>query len=278
MKWLFAVFLALIVFGGGAFFAYELFVKPEVAVRKESKSEETARPIPDYTLPELQAAVKLQQEKKLTEARAALNAFLQKYPNGLHSEEAKDALGEVNMDILLTSYPSPEKRVYIVKRGDVLARVAHKMKTTPELIMRMNNLNGTMLHIGDRLLISNPEFSLFIQRKEKIVVLFDRGTFFKRYHILEVKLPERAQPKIKTHVAEVMAWIGSKRVGFGSKEYVSSTRWIRLAVSGYVLYSMPDQAHPNALSPPSQGLGLAASDLVELSSLVNSKTAVTITD
>src|SRR6187399_2329982 len=163
MKWLFALLLALIVFGGGAFFSYQLFVKPEVAVRTESKSEEPVQTIPDYTLPELQAAVKLQQEKKLNEARTALNAFLQKYPNGVHSEEAKDALGEVNMDILLTSYPSPEKQEYIVKRGDVLARVAHKMKSTPELIMRMNNLNGAMLHIGDRLLISHPDFSLFIQ-------------------------------------------------------------------------------------------------------------------
>ena len=278
MKWLFALLLALIVFGGGAFFSYELFVKPEVAVRTESKAEEPARPMPDYTLPEFQAAVKLQQEKKLMEARTAFNAFLQKYLNGLHSEEAKDALGEVNMDILLTSYPSPEKQEYIVKRGDVLARVAQKMKTTPELIMRMNNLNGTMLHIGNRLLISHPDFSLLIQRKERLLVLLDRGAFFKRFRVLEVKLPERATPKITTRVAEVMAWKGAKRVGFGTKEYVSSTRWIRLAASGYMLYSMPDPAHPDTLPPPSQGLGVAASDLVELSSLVNSKTAVTITD
>ena len=75
-----------------------------------------------------------------------------------------------------------------------------------------------------------------------------------------------------------MAWRGSKRVGFGTKEYVGSTRWIRLAANGYMLYSMPDQSHPDALAPPAQGLGLAANDLVELSSLVNSKTAVTITD
>jgi LysM repeat protein len=278
MRWLFALLLALIVFGGGAFFSYQLFVKPEVSARAESKSEEPARPTQDYTLPEFQAAAKLQQERKLAEARAALNAFLQKYPNGRHSEEAKDALGEVNLDILLTSYPSPEKQEYIVKGGDVLARVARKMKTTPELIMRMNNLNGTMLRIGDRLLISHPEFSLFIQRKERTVVLFDRGAFFKRYHVLEVKLPERAPPKITTRVAEIMAWKGAKRVGFGTKEYVSSTRWIRLATSGYMLYSMPDPSHPDPLPPPSQGLGLAASDLVELSSLVNSKTAVTITD
>jgi len=278
MKWLFALLLALIVFGGGVFFSYELFVRPKATARTESKSKEPVQAMPDYTLPEFQAVVKLQQERKLMEARAALNAFLQKYGNGLHSEEAKDALGEVNMDILLTSYPSAEKQEYIVKRGDVLARVAQKMKTTPELIMRMNNLNGTMLHIGDRLLVSHPEFSLFIQRKERLVVLFNHGAFFKQYHVRETKLPEHAPPKIMTRVAEVMAWKGDKRVGFGTKEYVSSTRWIRLAAGGYILYSMPDPARPDALSPPSQGLGLAAGDLVELSSLVNSKTAVTITD
>ena len=39
------------------------------------------------------------------------------------------------------------------------------MKTTPELIMRTNNMNSTMLRIGERLLISHPDFSMFIQRK-----------------------------------------------------------------------------------------------------------------
>jgi LysM repeat protein len=279
MKWLFALGLAVIVFGGGAFFTYELFVRPEAAVRTESKFEERARPTPDYTLPELQAAVKLQQEKKLMEARTALNAFLQRYPNGLHSEEAKDAMGEVNMDSLLSSYPSPEMQEYIVKRGDVLARVAQKMKTTPELIMRMNNLNGTMLHIGERLLVSQPDFSLLIQRQARLVVLFDRGAFFKRYHVLEVKLPERQPPKITTRVVEIMAWKNSRRVGFGTKDYPNSTRWIRLGATGHILYALPDSAHPEPLQPPpAQGLGLAAGDLVELSSLVNSKTAVTVTD
>src|ERR1700681_4008589 len=213
MKWLFALLLALIVCGGGVFFSYELFVRPKATVRTESKSTETAGPTPDYTLPEFQAVVKLQQERKLMEARAALNAFLQKYGNGLHSEEAKDALGEVNMDILLTSYPSAEKQEYIVKRGDVLARVAQKMKTTPELIMRMNNLNGTMLHIGDRLLVSHPEFSLLIQRKERLVVLFNHGAFFKQYHVLQIKLPEHAPPKTAAAGAGVRAGKSDKGGG-----------------------------------------------------------------
>ena len=181
----------------------------------------------------------MRQEGKLTEARTALDRFLQKYPNGLHSEEAKDLLGEVNMDILLSSYPSPEKQEYIVKRGDVLARVANKTKSTPELIMRTNNLNSTMLRIGERLLISHPDFSLFIQRKAKLVVLLDHGAFFKRYHVLEVKLPrsartENCNARRRSDGVEGLA----NASGSGTKEYVGSTRWIRLAAAG--LYALLD--------------------------------------
>jgi hypothetical protein len=136
-----------------------------------------------------------------------------------------------------------------------------------------------MLHIGERLLISHPDFSLLIQRKQRLIYLLDHGRFFKRYHILNLKLPGTQAPKINTRVAEVMAWKDGKRVGFGTKEYVNSTRWIRIATPNYLLYSEPDAAH-RALDvpPPPSGLGLAASDLDELSSLVNGKTGVSITD
>jgi hypothetical protein len=136
-----------------------------------------------------------------------------------------------------------------------------------------------MLRIGEHLLISHPDFSIFIQRKAQILVLLDHGQFFKRYRIKTVKLSAKQPPRITTHVAEVMAWKNGKRVGFGTKEYSGSTRWIRLAQPGYFLFAEPDAAHRDAANqPPPPGLGLAASDMEELSSLVNSKTAVTITD
>jgi LysM domain-containing protein len=279
MKWLFVLFLALVIFGGAAFFSYRLFFKQEIAVRQEQRGEVRPEPTPDISLPEFQEAAKLRQEGKLPEARDALIAFIQKYPAGPHVEEAKDVLGETNVDILFSRTSSPEKQEYIVKSGDVLAKVARKVKSTPELIMRMNNLSGTMLHIGDRLLISHPEFSLVIQRKPKLVVLLDRGAFFKQYHVREEKLAPKQPPRVTTRVAETMAWRGGKRVGFGTKEYIGSTRWIRLAAPAYTLYSVPDSAHPNLEQPPSpSGLGLSATDVEELSSLVNNRTPVTITD
>ena len=280
MKWLLVLLLALIIFGGAAWFGYNSFVKEEIAVKKEQRGEVTQLPAPDISLPEFQTAAQLRQEGKLAEARDALVVFIQKYPGGLHVEEAKDLLGEINVDILLSRYPSPEKTEYVVKSGDVLAKISRKLKTTPELIMRMNNMSGTMLHIGEHLLISHPDFSIVIQRKANLVVLLNHGAFFKQYHVREAKLSPKQPSKITAKVAETMAWKDGKRVGLGSKDYISSTRWIRLAgASAYTLYSMPDSAHPNLDQPPPPvGLGLAASDVEELSSLVNNRTPVTIID
>jgi LysM repeat protein len=279
MKWLFVLVLAVIIFGGAAWFGYNLFFKQEIAVQKEQRGEVRTEPTPDISLPEFQAAAKLRQDGKLAEARDALTAFIQRYPTGLHVEEAKDLLGEVNVDILLSRYPSPEKQEYIVKPGDVLQKVANRVKSTPELIMRMNNLTGTMLHIGERLLVSHPDFALVIQRKSNVIVLLNHGSFFKQYHVREEKLAPKQPPKVTTKVAETMAFKDGKRVGFGTKEFLGSTRWIRLGAPAYTIYSIPDSARPNLdQPPPPQGLGLAATDVEELSSLVNNRTPVTITD
>jgi LysM repeat protein len=279
MKWLFALLLALVIFLGAAFFSYNILFKQEIAVRHEQRGDVTPAPTPDISLPEFQAAAKLRQEDKLTEARDALSVFIQKYPTDLHAEEAKDLLGEVNIDILLSRTPSPEKTDYVVKSGDVLAKIARNLKTTPELIMRMNNLSGTMLHIGEHLLISHPDFAIVIQRKAKLVMLLNHGAFFKQYHVREEKLSPKQPAKVTTKVAETMAWRDGKRVGFGTKEFLGSTRWIRLGAAAYTLYSVADSAHPDVTQPPPpSGLGLDATDLEELSGLVNNRTPVTITD
>ena len=279
MKWLFALLLAVAIFGSAAFFGYHIIIKPEMAVRAERRGEVPEEPKIDISLPEFQAAAQLRQDGRLAEARSALNSFLQKFPNGLHTEEAKELLGNINVEILLSNYPSPEKQTYVVKRGDVLARVAQKTKSSPELIVRTNNLSNNMLRIGQTLLISHPDFTLFIQRKTQNIVLLDRGNFFKQYHIRTIKLAGKQPPRLNTKVAEVMAWKGDKRVGFGTKEYNGSVRWIRLNTPGYIIYSeLPPERASGSVAPPPSGFGLAAGDVEELSSLVNAKTAVTITE
>ena len=124
MKWLFALLLALAIFGGAAYFSYNVLFKQEIAVQKEQRGEVPSTPAPDLSLPEFQEAAKLRQEDKLLEARNALITFIQKYPNGQHFEEAKDLLGAINIDILFSPVPSPEKQEYVVRSGDVLAKIS----------------------------------------------------------------------------------------------------------------------------------------------------------
>jgi LysM repeat protein len=277
MKWIFAFLLAVAIFGGAAYVSYKIFIRPEMVMRAEKQAAALPQATPDISLPEFEAAKKIKEEGNLLEARAAFTALIQKYPSGLHVGEAQDLLGEINITILLSNFPSPEKEEYTVRSGDTLARVASRLKTTPELIMRTNNLSSTMLRVGQKLLVSHPEFSILIQRNGKLLYLLDHGRFFKRYHLLDVKVPASSAAKIETHVAEIMAWKQGKRIGLGNTHFLNSTRWIRLATPGYVLYSEPDDAHQILeIPPPADGIGMSATDVEELSSLVNPKTAVTI--
>jgi hypothetical protein len=106
----------------------------------------------------------------------------------------------------------------------------------------------------------------------------NHGAFFKQYHVREAKLPVNSQPKSRK-VAK--PWLGRTANGWRRQQGVPSAAPVDpvAGAAGYTLYSVPDSAHPNLDQPPPPvGLGLAASDLEELSSLVNNRTAVTITD
>src|SRR5712691_3428358 len=87
MKWLFVLFLAIIIFGGAAWFGYYYVFKEDIQVRKEQRGEVAPEPRLDLTLPDFEAAAKLRQEGKIPEARAALAAFVQKYPTSPHAGE-----------------------------------------------------------------------------------------------------------------------------------------------------------------------------------------------
>src|ERR1700742_179498 len=113
MKWIFAFLLAVVIFGSAAFFSYKIFIRPEMIARAEKKAGAAPFSTPDVSLPEFKTAANLKEEGKLTEAREALTAFIQKYPSGLHVGDAQDLLGEVNVSILLSDYPAPEKEEYI---------------------------------------------------------------------------------------------------------------------------------------------------------------------
>jgi LysM repeat protein len=286
LKALVIIFLTAAIFGGAYYATWSLYLKPQKALQAE-RARGPASPPPDPTLPEFNKRLALQDTQTPLDARAMWTDFIERYPESSRIDEAKDYLGRLNIHIYLAPIPSPEKTTYAVKSGDVITLVAKKFKTTPELLMRANNMSGSMLRIGQKLLIPPSEFSITISRRQKRVTLLNKGKFFKQYAILALPVPKGAPPnpksatprppKIAAHVADRIAWVRGQRVTFTDKEYGSADYWVMLVPGGHSLYcEIPSAAGTPPPRPVGGGYLMAAPDVREMAALLKKNDPVTI--
>lgn len=264
-----------LVFGSAGYFAYELYWKPTKLDKEEKKmvvAEPT--PLPDISIPDFNKAIALKSSGKNAEAKAALSVFLQQYPDSPKLAEAKAALGQLNVQSMFSPTPSEDKIAYSVVSRDSLVKVASKGKSNSELIFRVNNLETINLRIGQQLFIPQIEPTLTVDKKAHTVTLYNKGAFFKEYHVLSMKVPGSAGAETK--VLDKIAMKNNKRVAFGDKNYVDSERWILLS-GGASIRAMPP-APENGGTPPSApaGVVLDPGDLEEIFLLVSRGTPVTI--
>ncbi len=281
LKTLFLLLLASAILGGGWYYTDKLFRAPERAL-KEEKLAPPLPPPPDESLPELAKALEIKKQERWVEARTALETFVDQWSDSTKIEEARDALGEVNARILFTPVPAPEKQLYIVRSGDVMTRVATRTKSTPELILRANNLATINLRIDQKLSVPMTDFSVVISRKRNKVTLYNGGRYFRQYAIRSWP-PQIAQkmataaplPKIATKVAGKLSWADGQLVNFTDKSWAGASHWIQLALSTYTLYAEPAPGDTKTQKPPS-GIALSPEALPELATVLRKNDPVTI--
>ena len=278
------VILALLAaIGGGAAGAYYFLVKRPKERDQAELATAAALPAgeatPDPSTPDFEKVRALRRDASPDEARAAVETFMVRYPDSSHLDEAESLLGSINLADLLSGRPGPDKTEYIVQRGDVLDRVAHKTKSDPELIYQANGLERIMLRIGQRLEIPQVEFSIEAHLAPKRLVLLDHGRFFKAYPLLDSRPLPRKNGEIHTKIQEKIAFRDGRRVMFGSKDFAGSLRSLTLAGQpNYTIYGVSDGSPGTGPEkPPGSGLALDPSDAEELHSLVGVGTPVTIT-
>ncbi len=280
MKVLFILLLACAIFGTAGYFTYELFVKPSVELQRERAAPPTPAPV-DPTLPELKKSLALKEKGQLLEARDALEDFIDRFPESTGIEQARDALGAINTHIFLSPVPAPEKVLYVVKSGDVLTRVATRTKSTAELIMKANNLQGTMLRIGQKLYTSPSEFALIISRKHSKVTVLNQGRYFTQYPVR--KWPEGLDPakrgstKQTGKVLDKIAWLDGTRVIFSDKGYGEASHWINISIPHCTLYGEPpEDAAPAKASKPPSGIAISPEAAAELAAMLRRGNPVTL--
>lgn len=283
LKGVFVLLLAAVVFGGGGYFTYRLYIHPEMELVQDQKTGGTAQPaFVDPTIAEYQKCLQMESAGDPLAARRTYSEFLENYPDSSKAEEARGRYGAIQTALLLSPRASPDKQVYIVKQGDVLNKVCARFKTSPELLAEINQLENTNLRVGQRLYVAPAGFSAVIERGTSKLVVMRNGDFFTQYPILgtqgNAKLgpPKKgAYSPVSARVQDKPSWKEGQRIGFGEKGYRESARWIVLQPPGHTLYAITPGSGEAAPKPPS-GYGLDPDAIRELSALLRKNDPVTI--
>ncbi len=99
-------------------------------------------------------------------------------------DEAVDALGRLNVELIFSPRETPESRYYLVESGDNLISIGMKLNTTQGLLMVANNIEDpARLSLGQRLKYTPKDFKIIIERSSCTLYLLDNQGLFKRYKV-----------------------------------------------------------------------------------------------
>lgn len=284
------VLLGVAIFGGAAYFARIAF-RPVELTRLESI------PWVKYVHPNvkrLKQAQDLAHEGKLHEAQALLVKALVIAPKSPVTGELRDLLGNVNAQIFFSKEPSPGKTEYIVKQGDALSSIARKLDSSPEAIIRINNLDSTLIRPGEKLLVPRLDFAITVDLPDNRLVVQDSRGFFTQYPIVSVQLPPTRRSAVQTKVTTKSFWENGKPLQADHGMQKEGTPRIDLGHPGYVLYGVGEErqastseiavstddngqtTNPSHANGPPQGIAMMKEDIADIALLSRKGTPVTI--
>ena len=193
----------------------------------------------DYGLPIYEEAMSLIRSDKLYDGISKLHELLTLYPDSDKCGEANAILGEYNCDNLFSRTENKFKSEYEIKRGDALNSIAKRFDTTTGFILKMNKRVGTNIQPGERLILCSLNFSVIINLKESNISLrTEDNRLFKNYKLLDFKLPQGVPKSFDTEIDGLVLGDGSKFISLGSRNHVSSEKYIRMKRRGVSIASI----------------------------------------
>lgn len=150
----------------------------ENAVVDSGESAPKVKPTVDA---DLDRGLTLYNDGELRESRLALTAALNNELNEKDEAFALATLREINARLFLSTGKDGDLRLYTVKSGDTLGKIAKHTGTTWEMIQRLNGLKGTRIDVGQELKILGGKFELVVRKEKFVMDLVLDGAFIQRY-------------------------------------------------------------------------------------------------
>lgn len=99
-------------------------------------------------------------------------------------DEAVDALGRLNVNLIFARSETPESKFYSIEPGDNLTNIGVKLNTTQGLLFTANGItDATQLRVGQRLKYTPKDFRVIVERSRCRLFLLDKDGLFKRYRV-----------------------------------------------------------------------------------------------
>jgi len=255
----------------GAIYMYRETIQPE----KERKAEvakilKTPAPKIDPGKKIYEQAMDLIRRREMEAAREKLTEIIEVYRDSERCAAAREVLGEMNLDRLFDRKPMPGKLEYTVAPRDSLNALAGKFRTTIGYIKRVNNLMGSMIHPGDRLVIYPLEFAVEVDLENKRLTILKDARYFKDYTIVSHHLGV-AKLGRETTLGESYGKVSDKKVPPPHADYTGAQKWLQTAGRGArtgILFCPEPPASADGAPPSPAGIYLSREDMEELSTLL----------
>lgn len=175
-------------------------------------------------------------------AQQAYARILQDFPMSELAAPAQDALGDVNIRLLLSPTLTGQDTVYVVQSGDRLAGIAKRFHVTVDLLKRINGLSSDLIRPGLRLKIPGGTWSVVVDKSQNILWLKRGEDILKQYRVSTGS--HSSTPTGTFRIVNRLAnppWYSDEGViPFGDPRNILGTRWLGFDKPGYGIHGTTD--------------------------------------
>ena len=150
--------------------------------------------------------------------------------------EVEVRLGALNVQMLLSPLPMPEKDEYVVRRGDSIQKIARRFGTTIEAVQKGYLVrNPNLIKAGDRFRVLNGTFTVVAGKSRKDMAVYLNDRFIKRYKVGTGKFGSTPVGtfEIVDRIVNPVWWRpDGKEIPYGHPENILGTRWMAIKATG----------------------------------------------
>jgi len=227
----------------------------------------------------LKEAKEAEAQGNLLKVKEIYQKVITNYPQGRFALENQEKIWDLNMKLLFSQRPMPYSRIYEVKPGDTLGKIARKFGTTVDLIMKSNRLKSDLIRPGQRFKISTAKYSILVDKSQNTLTLSSNDEVLKVYRVstgIDSSTPVGAF-KVTVKLIDPTWYKAGAVVLPGSPKNILGTRWLGISLQGYGIHGTTDPATIGQ-QVTAGCVRMLNKDVEELYAIVPTGTDVTVVD